>query len=806
MTNNLAIKQAASPVIVKFVSREKSLNQTHFSNPQNNYLMSGISGTAGGTTKKSGTASRPWFLPLLFALAFCEGGIVMVLELLGAKAVAPYYGTSLYVWASTLGVTVGALAVGYFLGGGLSRRFSNSNNLITLFALAGLFTWLLPLTVRYIFPLTFGMELRPASTLGLVCYLFPPVVCLGAISPVIIQLADELGDRAGRVTGAVYATSTLGGVLATLSGSFYLIPYVGINRTVVMAASALTVLTLLLVAFRRSMFGNRPGAPAPQSGKSRTGKVRTSIPLALLLLISFLEGGALMITELLGAKITAPYYGTSLHVWGAVLTVTLVGLALGYRLGGWLSGRPRLERNLFVVLLLGAFLIAIGPLIGPFVLLHTDNLGIRAGALTAVALYLLPPVLCMGMVSPMITQLAGPVFRSGQAAGTVYAVSTVGGILATFLAGFVLIPFLGIRLVALLTAGVLGGMALVYFLLRKQYTLALGGFIMALLVIMFIPSPKQSDQARVVYHSSGILGEWTVLDIGGGENQQSRQIERKLLLNGIDQTYTQVGYEPLSLWPYPHKIGAYASMKPAGSKALLLGMGGGSIAFELLGIGMDLDIVEMDQRIPLIAERFFRYQPNSADIFIDDARHYIRTTPEKYDVVIVDLLHGEVQPAHMFSLEGFQDLGAILNEGALVIINFQGNIYLPEYALGPRSVYKTLLAAGFKVRFFSTPPRDADDSSSEPNLTKDIFFIASRTEHDYQREMENLRYNDWFAYDNFTYEDLIREDEIPLDDAILLVDDRPQLELLNTPTILQWRKNKMEQNIRDMLEKGIPIF
>ena len=71
---------------------------------------------------------------------------------------------------------------------------------------------------------------------------------------------------------------------------------------------------------------------------------------------------------------------------------------------------------------------------------------------------------------------------------------------------------------------------------------------------------------------------------------------------------------PLSLWTYPHKIAAYASMKPSGSKALLLGMGGGSIALELLVMGFDLDIVELDERIGHIAETYFQYDPKSSDL------------------------------------------------------------------------------------------------------------------------------------------------------------------------------------------------
>ena len=745
------------------------------------------------------------YLVLLLA-SFLEGGAVMVIELLGAKIVAPYYGTSLYVWASVLGVTIGALAAGYFLGGRLSKYSNNAKKLYLLFGLGAAFTFMLPFTAEFLLPLTFSLNLQLGVTLALLLYLFPPVMCMGAISPVIIQMLYNFNKGAGRSTGWVYAISTCGGILATLLTSFYWIPSIGIFNTTMIAGSILAI-TAFVVFYNRKQFKVKVflSGIIPLKNKSyKTQKITkaSTLPVALLLTISFLEGGALMIAELLGAKITAPYYGSSLYVWGAVLAVTLSALALGYYIGGYISNKKNLERNLFILLMIGAFLTAIGPLVGPTILMNTDFLGVQLGALVSVVCYLFPPVVCMGMVSPIITQLISPKIKTGQAAGTVYAISTVGGILATFLSGFLLIPTLGIKTMAFLTGGLLGLLAIVYFTYHKKYSLVMLGLVFALVTVILLPRSKESDTTRVVYNSTGILGEWTILDFGQWKVENNGQIERKLLLNGIDQTYTQIDFEPLSLWRYPHKIAAYSSMKPKGSKALLLGMGGGSIAFELLAMEMDLDIVELDPRVKHIAETYFNYKPESSDLYIDDARHFIRTTSEKYDIVILDLVLGEVQPAHVFSMEGFADLKKIIKKDAFVIINFQGNIYDPRYSIGPRSIYKTLEASGFNVSLYSPPPTEAVKKS----LTKDIFFIASQVEHNYKHLMQNLRYNAWFPYDDFYYDDLIREVEFSLEDAHVLVDDKPMLELLTAPTILKWRQNKVQQNIKRMMKEGIPIY
>lgn len=136
-----------------------------------------------------------------------------------------------------------------------------------------------------------------------------------------------------------------------------------------------------------------------------------------------------MVIELLGAKIIAPYYGASLYVWFSVLGVTLGGLALGYFLGGYFSGKYTSPKLLFLVILCGAFFAALAPLIAPQIMYMTDSLGVRFGSLVSVFLYLTPPIVCMGMVSPIIIEMINNSkgSRAGRTAGTVYAVSTVGG-------------------------------------------------------------------------------------------------------------------------------------------------------------------------------------------------------------------------------------------------------------------------------------------------------------------------------------------------------------------------------------------
>lgn len=524
----------------------------------------------------------------------------------------------------------------------------------------------------------------------------------------------------------------------------------------------------------------------------------------VLLAVSFFEGAAVMVIELLGAKIIAPFYGTSLYVWSSVLGVTLAALATGYYVGGWLSQKYKSTYPLYLVLGLGAVLTVLAPRMAPSIMVATAEMGVRAGSFVSVLLYLLPPVACMGMVSPLITQLINSTKdNAGKSAGTVYAISTVGGILATFLAGFYLIPELGISATSWLVGGVLAAISILGLAAQKRMVPALGLLLLGMVTVLF-PSQSSSKNASVTiqYQSSGILGEWTVVDqvvtYQDGEPLSTRQ----LLLNGVDQTYTEVGNEPVSMWMYPHRLSALAGIKPAGSRALLLGMGGGSIAHNLLQLGFELDIVELDNRIPFIAERWFGYDPASANLVIDDARRFINETTEKYDLIIFDLVSGEVQPWHIFTQEGLQSARNVLTEDALVIVNFQGLFDLedPRLSLGPRSVLKTFESIGYRM-FVNTPVE------GEQGLADDLLMYGTPGGLDLEEALQQkLRYDDLFPFEDFTGADFSPVSNISLQDALVLTDDKPKLELLNIPTILQWRKNKMKFTVEGMLNKGLPLY
>ncbi|VAW71550.1 hypothetical protein MNBD_GAMMA13-1548 [hydrothermal vent metagenome] len=191
--------------------------------------------------------------------------------------------------------------------------------------------------------------------------------------------------------------------------------------------------------------------------------------LKYLLFVCFFEGASVMAVELIGAKLIAPWFGTSLYVWTSVLGVSMLGLATGYYLGGYWSRRQHHARQLQILLLLSTVFIAIMPISAELVLASTQLMDVRWGSLISALVFILPPLVFMGMVSPMVIRYcAAGKTQTGHTAGLVFAASTVGGVSSVLLTGFYLIPVWGLYDTPWLFAGLMLGTILIVQRVNKN--------------------------------------------------------------------------------------------------------------------------------------------------------------------------------------------------------------------------------------------------------------------------------------------------------------------------------------------------
>ena len=175
--------------------------------------------------------------------------------------------------------------------------------------------------------------------------------------------------------------------------------------------------------------------------------------------IAFLTGFVIMTYEILGVRVLSPYYGSSVHVWGAIISVFLAGLSIGYAAGGKLADKNACVRNLSKLILIPSALIVLFPLYGYFLcnLFYNHVSATKFGALfLSITLFMLPCIF-MGAVLPvLVIMLTTNDRRIGAAAGNVYSVSTAGSIAGTIFTSFFLISMVsvskGIMLCGLLLA------------------------------------------------------------------------------------------------------------------------------------------------------------------------------------------------------------------------------------------------------------------------------------------------------------------------------------------------------------------
>lgn len=172
----------------------------------------------------------------------------MAVELCGARLLSPVFGSSLYVWASVLGITLLALASGYFTGGWWSAKSKDpAKRLFLILSFAALSVLLMPFTAEYLVPRIAYISFFPAMIGATVLLLFAPVFFLGATSPLFVMLQSKSQADAGKVSGGVYAISTLGGILATFGCGFYLMPQLGLKITLLSFGILLFVSSALLL-------------------------------------------------------------------------------------------------------------------------------------------------------------------------------------------------------------------------------------------------------------------------------------------------------------------------------------------------------------------------------------------------------------------------------------------------------------------------------------------------------------------------------------------------------------------------------
>jgi spermidine synthase len=187
---------------------------------------------------------------LLFV--FVTGAGIMMVEIAASRMAAPYFGTSTIVWANIIGMVLGTLALGYFIGGRLADKYPTAKGLAIIALGAACFCLLIPFGGYFILQTSTGniietpLELIIRSFIGMMILFMPPVFLLAMASPYALRLCMADSASSGKTAGRLYAVSTLGSLTGTFLSSLVVIPILGVRAAFLLSAASLFAAATLI--------------------------------------------------------------------------------------------------------------------------------------------------------------------------------------------------------------------------------------------------------------------------------------------------------------------------------------------------------------------------------------------------------------------------------------------------------------------------------------------------------------------------------------------------------------------------------
>lgn len=394
--------------------------------------------------------------------------------------------------------------------------------------------------------------------------------------------------------------------------------------------------------------------------------------------IVFISGASIMILELVGARLFAPYFGTSIYVWTSLIGIILISLSVGYWFGGYLADKKPSLSMLYFIILFSAFWILFIVLfhltIFDYMLQSIDTLLLAVICMTT--LFFAVPSALFAMVTPYITKyLLRDVHKTGNIVGRISALSTMGSIFGTFLTGFVLLPYFGVHQIFLLLSFVLFITTLVFILFHYQkFEIKIFLFLLFYLMIyIFVYYHYLKLKKSTVYNS--LYNSIKVVDL----IKESTKRQVRYLYTGrksvVSAMYLDKPNELVS--PYIKFFSFVYHFKPHSKQVLMLGGGAYIFPRDLITntVNTSIDVVEIDPMMTKIAKKHFYFEEDERiKIYYEDARTYLNKTTKKYDAILVDVFINSSIPFHLTTKEAVRQMFMSLQDHGIVIMNIISSI------------------------------------------------------------------------------------------------------------------------------------
>lgn len=406
-----------------------------------------------------------------------------------------------------------------------------------------------------------------------------------------------------------------------------------------------------------------------------------------------------MILELTGSRLLAPHLGTSLMVWTSLIGVILGCLALGYWQGGRLADRRPSRRGLCVIILLASMAVSGIALIQGFVLpsLGRPGLELRVAAVAATVVLFAPASVLLGMVSPYAVRLKlAAVGESGRTVGRLYALSTLGSIVGTFAAGFVLIALLGsTQVVVLMAAVLLGAGLLLAERPRPWFWLGLAALLLAL-AWGFGHAQARRLAARGVQDVDTAYNRVFVQRV---EHREYGPITVLSTSPRFLQSAILPGRPEELILRYTRAYRLAPRLARSMRRMLIVGGAGYAVPRYFLAMypNLEVDVAEIDPGMTELAVEHFGLDLNEPRlrVFHQDGRAFLNHAPAgRYDVILIDAFTNVFTvPFQLTTLEAVRAMERVLAPGGVVMTNLLSAVE------GPRSAFYRAELATYRQVF-----------------------------------------------------------------------------------------------------------
>ena len=676
------------------------------------------------------------------AVCFCLSGATgLVYEVVWIRMMGLVFGHTVYALTTVVAAFMAGLALGSYVLGRVADRVARPLRLYALLEVGvgvacAAVPWLLEIAKAVYLSLGQAWGLSYGAFSGvqavLVCgILVIPTTLMGGTLPAMVRFFVRTPEGVRSGVGRLYALNTFGAVVGTALTGLWLLPALGMRATIWLAV----VLNLGIGAFawamdRRLLSAARdvpmgvpapaaPGAPGPARGLQGPA-------LAAILCTVAVSGAAAMVNQVGWTRALSLIIGSSTYAFTAILLAFLVGIAGGSYLVGRIA--PRAQPGLAT---LGLIQVGIGgaglamlwafdwlpeAFLRAFRISSSPEFILGTQILLSLAM-VLGPALLMGATFPCALHLAaGGTERLGRDVGRVYGANTLGAIIGTVAGGFFLIPGLGTQRALLVAALANAAIALALILVPGGSVGTAGRWAVAAGVVAVVggaavvPSWDQrvltSGPAVYAARYAGLpdAGAFRVLarqrellfyeDGPGGTVSVHRDLGfLALRINGKTdasnagdmRTQLMSGHIPMFFHPAPRRV-------------MVVGTGSGVTVGAVLQHPVEwVELVEIEPAVNRAARFFAKENRGALDdprtrIVIADARHRLATTPERYDVIILEPSNPWIRGlATLFTREFYAIVRSRLNPGGVVLQWIQG------YGLAPDDF--TMVLRTFRRKF-----------------------------------------------------------------------------------------------------------